>query len=401
MTFSLLHESLQNALKTNHIASPTEIQDQTIPKVLQQHSVLAVAKTGQGKTLAFALPILNALIASKASFFALVIAPTRELAVQIGEVFERFGAEIGLKTAVLIGGVDMSVQQVRLGLRPHVVVGTPGRVLDHFANSRGINFKNFRFLVLDECDKLLDMDFESDILAISRKLSKTRQNLLFTATYSKKVKNLQAQTSQNALVINTSQDEQKTNQNLIQFLISTPLSEKFYTLIPLLLEFNAKTIIFCNKISDVSKVFQVLKALNFGVCELHGQMQQKLRSASLQAFSADSTQILVATDVAGRGIDVSDVQLVVNFEVPPKAQEYVHRVGRAGRAGRSGVCVTFVSQAEIAVFQEIEKNVGVRMTKKVVSRELIEEWRERVRGAERGVDKCVAGRKSGEKADLR
>lgn len=196
-----------------------------------------IAKTGQGKTAAYVLPILQNLLTRPQIYHTLVIAPTRELAVQIAEVFRQFGQSSGLRTAVLVGGIEMSRQQIELAKKPHVIIGTPGRILDHFTNTRGFSLQHLKFLVLDECDKLLDMDFEKDIDQIIKSINKKRQTLMFTATFSQRIRMLKERVS-SAVIIKQSQDEQKTNAELKQYMVVSPALDKPNVLIQLLEEQN-------------------------------------------------------------------------------------------------------------------------------------------------------------------
>ncbi|CAL6088952.1 ATP-dependent_rRNA helicase RRP3 [Hexamita inflata] len=390
--FELLHQNLQDAIKSVGFTKPTEVQQKTMPIALAGKDVCGIAKTGQGKTASYVLPALNHLLQKPQAYHTLVIAPTRELAIQIMEVFMQFGKSSGLRVSILVGGIDMSRQQIELAKKPHIIIGTPGRILDHFANTKGFNLAALKFLILDECDKLLDMDFERDLDQIIKKLNKARQTLLFTATFSNKIKLLKERVSSGQVIQLSTDDNEKTNAELKQLMAVTPQLDKLGVTIQLLNEFRLKTIIFCNKVVDVSKIYHTLKQMKFNVSMLHGQMSQEARLQNLKQFKDQSTKILVATDVAARGLDIDDVEFIINYSIPQIAKEYIHRVGRTARAGNAGLSMCIVTQTDIAAFQAIEDHTGVQMEKYQYDKNKVNQLRDEVNAAVKVAEQVIKGK---------
>ncbi|KAL3926388.1 MAG: hypothetical protein SGPRY_003319, partial [Prymnesium sp.] len=326
--------------------APSAIQRDAIPYALAGRDIIGLAETGSGKTAAFALPILHHLLIKPQPLFALVVSPTRELAFQIGEQFEALGSVIGVKCGVAVGGVDMVAQAIMLAKRPHVVVGTPGRLVDHLQNTKGFSIRALRFLVLDEADKLLNMDFEKELDVILHAAPKERNTYLFSATMTSKVKKLQRASLSNPVKVEVS-SKYATVKQLIQQYLFVPAKHKDCYLAYVCNELAGHSaIIFTSTCAATQRVALMLRSLGFPAIPLHGQLSQAKRLASLNKFKAGERTILIATDVASRGLDIPSVDLVINYELPNNSKDYIHRVGRTARAGRAGRAVTIVSQYE-------------------------------------------------------
>eukprot|EP00914_Ancora_sagittata_P033158 GHVO01066917.1.p1 GENE.GHVO01066917.1~~GHVO01066917.1.p1 ORF type:complete len:389 (+),score=57.58 GHVO01066917.1:26-1192(+) len=320
--------------------SPTLIQAKVMEHALAGRDLIGLAETGSGKTGAFMLPIVHKLLETPRRFFALVLSPTRELCTQIAEVAAGIGATIGVEVATLIGGLDMVTQSLALSKKPHIIVGSPGRVIDHLDNTKGFSLKAIRFLVLDEADRLLSMDFEEAINTIIKTCPTDRQTFLFSATMTSKVSKLQrASLKEPAKIeVNTKYTTVKGLKQSFKFI---PQKFKYSYIYTLLSQFNAcSSIIFSNTCIDAMKIAIMLRKLGLQAICLHGRMTQPQRMGALNAFKSTSKNILVATEVGSRGLDIPNVDMVVNFDVPMSSKDYVHRVGRTARAGKVGKSVT-------------------------------------------------------------
>ncbi|KAK2077242.1 hypothetical protein QBZ16_004876 [Prototheca wickerhamii] len=309
--------------------SPSEIQAQSIPIVLKGQDVIGLAQTGSGKTGAFTLPILQDLLANPQHFFALVLSPTRELAIQIAEQVEALGSGIGVKTAALVGGIDMMSQAIQLAKRPHVIVGTPGRV----------------------ADRLLNMDFEKEIDTVVKAIPRERRTQLFSATMTSKVAKLQRACLRNPARVEAAA-KNSTVDTLRQEYLFVPAKYKECYLVFLLTDLaSTSAIVFARTCDAVRRTALLLRNLGFGAVPIHGQMSQSKRLAAMAKFKTGERTILVATDVASRGLDIPSVDLV----------DYVHRVGRTARAGRSGRAVTLVTQYDVELYQKVEQVIGKKL----------------------------------------
>ncbi|KAL4442077.1 hypothetical protein ABPG77_011338 [Micractinium sp. CCAP 211/92] len=376
-------EQLAEAAAALGWKSPSSIQEQAVPLVLQDKDVIGLAQTGSGKTGAFALPILQHLLDKPQALFALVLSPTRELAIQIAEQFEALGAGIGVKCAVLVGGIDMMAQAISLAKRPHIVVGTPGRVVDHLSNTKGFSLKGLKHLVLDEADRLLNMDFEQEIDQILKVIPKERRTQLFSATMTSKVAKLQRACLRDPVKVEVA-SKYSTVETLRQQYMFVPAKHKDCYLAFVLTELAGSTsIIFTRTCDSTRKLALMLRNLGFGAVPIHGQMSQPKRLAALNKFKAGDRNILIATDVASRGLDIPSVDVVINYDVPTNSKDYVHRVGRTARAGRSGRSVTIVTQYDVELYQKIEALIGLRMEQYPAEQEAVLLLLERVGEAQR------------------
>ena len=356
-------EELCSACKQLGWTKPSKIQAEAIPVALEGKDVIGLAETGSGKTGAFALPVLQSLLASPQGLYCLVLTPTRELAYQISEQFEALGSVIGVKCAVIIGGIDMMTQAIMLAKKPHIVIATPGRLVDHLENTKGFNLRNLKYLIMDEADRILNMDFEEEVDKILKVIPKQRNTYLFSATMTKKVQKLQRASLQNPVKVEVS-NKFSTVEKLQQYYMFIPQKFKESYLVYLLNELAGNSfMIFCSTCANTTRIAIILRNLGLNAIPLHGQMSQSKRLGSLNKFKSKDYPILVSTDVASRGLDIPHVDVVLNYDIPTHSKDYIHRVGRTARAGRAGRAVTFVTQYDVELFQRIEFLIGKKLPK--------------------------------------
>jgi superfamily II DNA/RNA helicase len=343
--------------------TPTPIQDQAIPHVLARRDVLGIAQTGTGKTAAFVLPMLTMLEQGRARARmprTLILEPTRELAAQVEESFNKYGAKQKLNVALLIGGVSFDDQDTKLVRGVDVLIATPGRLLDHFERGR-LLLTGVELLVIDEADRMLDMGFIPDIERICKLVPFTRQTLFFTATMPAEIRRITEQFLHNPVRVEVSRPA-TTVATITQNLVKTGREphEKRETLRRLIrsAEGLKNAIIFCNRKREVALLHRSLMRHGFSAVALHGDMDQSARMAALDQFRRGEVNLLVASDVAARGLDIPDVSHVFNFDVPHHPDDYVHRIGRTGRAGRSGTALTIVAPSDSKSVGAIEKLIG-------------------------------------------
>ncbi len=339
--FNVNHLIKQNLLNKGFI-SPSPIQDKTIAPIIDGKDVIGLADTGTGKTAAFAIPLLDKIMLKNVRL--LVIAPTRELAQQIDEEFRWIAKGSNLNSAILIGGTNIGGQLRDLRRQPQIVIGTPGRIKDHFERG-SLNLASFSLVVLDEVDRMLDMGFINDVKAILNQLSPVRQSLFFSATLAQPIKDLINGFSKDPFTVSTKSGE--TSENVHQDVVYVNGGyDKLDKLNGLLKSGEIKkAIIFDDTQRQVEKLSLDLSGLGFRVDAIHGGRSQGQRQRSLAKFKRNEVDILVATDVAARGIDVVDITHVINYSTPNSYSDYIHRIGRAGRAGKIGYALTFVDKA--------------------------------------------------------
>jgi superfamily II DNA/RNA helicase len=344
--------------------TPTPIQEQAIPHVLARRDVLGIAQTGTGKTAAFTLPMLTMLEKGRARARmprTLILEPTRELAAQVEENFIKYGVNNKLNVALIIGGVSFDDQDTKLMRGVDVLIATPGRLLDHFERGR-LLLTGVELLVIDEADRMLDMGFIPDIERICKLVPFTRQTLFFTATMPPEIQRITEQFLHNPVRVEVSKPA-TTVSNTTQLLVRSGREphDKRDTLRRLIrsAEGMKNAIIFCNRKRDVATLHRSLLRHGFSVQALHGDMDQSARTAALDQFRKNEVTLLVASDVAARGLDIPDVSHVYNFDAPIHADDYVHRIGRTGRAGRSGTAITIVAGSnDTKAVAAIEKLIG-------------------------------------------
>lgn len=337
-----IHTLLKSNLTTKGFDTPTPIQDQTIPAGLLGKDIVGIANTGTGKTAAFAIPVLHQLMQDE-NKRALIMAPTRELAQQIEDQCRSIAKGSGLYGALLIGGVAMGPQLSDLRYQPHIVIGTPGRIKDHMEQGT-LDLSGFNIVVLDEVDRMLDMGFIHDITFILNKAARPRQSFFFSATLDGRVKTIIEGFSADPVHISVKTGDTSDNveQNIVTYGSPHEKIEKLHEL--LIQEKVIKTLVFDDTHRSVEKLCTELQARGFGSDAIHGGKSQAQRQRALNRFRGNQVNVLVATDVAARGIDVSDITHVVNYSTPQSYQDYVHRIGRAGRAGRKGHALTFIER---------------------------------------------------------
>ncbi|KAF7795000.1 hypothetical protein EIP86_006144 [Pleurotus ostreatoroseus] len=364
-----LIDPLLEAVEQLKFTKPTDIQAECIPHALAGRDIIGVASTGSGKTAAFALPILQKLWDSPQGLFACVISPTHELAFQIAQQFEALGSAIGVRCGVIVGGGDDSIRQaILLAKRPHVIVATPGRLLYHLHNTKGFNLRNLKFLVLDEADRLLDLDFGKEIDQILTVLPKERTTYLFSATMTTKVSKLQRASLTDPIRVEVS-TKYATVSTLLQYYVFYPLVYKETLLVYLMNELVSHSIIiFTRTVANTQRIAMILRTLGFSAVPLHGQLNQSERLGALGRFKSGGRNILVATDVASRyvepnaiGLDIPSVDFVINYDVPMHSKDYIHRVGRTARAGRAGQAITIVTQYDVELIQRLETTINKKL----------------------------------------
>jgi superfamily II DNA/RNA helicase len=356
-----LSDELLSAVTAAGYDEPTPIQAQAIPSILMMRDIIGIAQTGTGKTASFVLPMIDILAQGRARARmprSLILEPTRELAAQVAENFEKYGKNHKLSMALLIGGVSMGDQQKALEKGVDVLIATPGRLMDLFGRGN-ILLNGCELLVIDEADRMLDMGFIPDIEEICTKLPATRQTLLFSATMPPPIKKLADKFLSNPKYIEVARPA-SSNINIDAKLVNVLPAKKREVLRDLIRQEDVHTaIIFCNRKTTVRELNKSLQQHGFRSGEIHGDIDQATRQRQLEAFKAGTINLLVASDVAARGLDIKGVSHVFNFDAPWHADDYVHRIGRTGRAGAKGKAFTFVTKADEEAIENIEKLIGI------------------------------------------
>lgn len=350
------------ALEKMGFEEATPIQEQTIPYALEGRDVIGQAQTGTGKTAAFGIPMIETFQRIDRKIQGIVVAPTRELAIQVAEEINHLGKVKGIRALPIYGGQHMPRQIRALKERPHIVVATPGRLLDHM-NRRTIRVNDVKIVVLDEADEMLNMGFIDDIQNILQNIPKTRQTLLFSATMPKEIRDIATNLMKDPKEIKVKAKE-LTVKNINQYFIEIPEQRKFDTLTNHLDIYAPElAIVFSRTKKRVDEIAEGLQIRGFRAEGIHGDLTQRQRINVLNKFKRGQIEVLVATDVAARGLDISGVTHVYNFDIPQDPESYVHRIGRTGRAGRTGEALSFVTPREIAHLQVIQ-----RVTKSKINR---------------------------------
>lgn len=351
--------------------SPTAIQQQVIPLILKNEDILAQAQTGSGKTAAFVLPILNALLAKpsvkKASIKVLVLTPTRELTLQVAEVFKILSQDFEQKPKVvsIIGGESLSKQLIQVQKGCDIVVATSGRLLDIVAKKQ-ISFAHLNYFVLDEADKMLDLNFTQELENILNILPKKRQNLLFSATFSQKILDIASKITQNPVQVSI-QNKEAPVETLNQRVIKVDKVNKSALLRHLIktLSLGQMLVFMANKRSCDNIAFK-FKKYGFNAESFHGDLTQEERNFTLDEYKNKKTDILFATDIAARGLDIKTIECVVNYDLPRSAADYLHRIGRTARAGKDGLAITLLSSEDFEHFKLIEKRCNINVKKEEI-----------------------------------
>lgn len=362
-----LSEPLLRALSDAGYTAPTPIQHQAIPFVLSGRDLLAAAQTGTGKTAGFTVPILQRLAdhpaGGKRPVRALILTPTRELAAQVGESVRKYGAHLmpRLKSEVVFGGVKINPQMMRLRGGVDILTATPGRLLDLVAQN-AVKLSEVEVLVLDEADRMLDMGFIRDINKILALLPKKRQNLLFSATFSADIRKLTENVLKNPVKIEVAVENAAAD-TVEQVAYKVHKTAKT-ALLTHLIKSNEwqQVLVFTSTKHGANRLTQKLNDAQISAKAIHGNKSQGARTSALADFKAGDIQVLVATDVAARGIDIAKLPHVVNYELPRSSADYVHRIGRTGRAGRGGLAVSLISDEETSALKQVEKLIGAKIT---------------------------------------
>ena len=355
-----LHPQLQKGIEKAGLKKPTDIQFKVIPHILKGEDVLAVAQTGTGKTAAFAIPVLHQLHVQKQrsrrqdGVRCLVMVPTHELALQVAEVFNNLGKHTAVKTLALIGGVDQAPQIASLEKGVDVLVATPGRLFDLISQGH-MRTSRIQMLILDEADHMLDLGFIHDIRDLQRKIPYNRQTMFFSATINGRIKKLAYNlVNKDAIRIQFSPKD-PVSKNVDHFVSFVEMDDKRFFLERVIREHpNSKVLVFVRTKVRAERVAKAMERVSIESLTLHGDKDQKARNEVLNTFKRGNIQVLIATDISARGIDIPNVEYVVNYDLPDKAENYVHRVGRTGRAKNRGQAVSFCSPGEKEMLQEIE-----------------------------------------------
>ena len=370
MSFSTLGLSapLLKAIQEQGYTEPTPIQKQAIPVILARKDILAGAQTGTGKTAGFTLPLLELLSRAKPEkqkqhhVRALILTPTRELAAQVGESVAVYGKHLPFKSTIIFGGVKINPQIIQLRKGVDIVIATPGRLLD-LMNQKVVDLSKVEFLILDEADRMLDMGFINDIKKILAILPKQRQNLLFSATYSEEIKQLSDRLLNSPTLIEVARRNTAT-ETVKQTVYPVDKERKKELLIHLIKEGDWKQIlVFTRTKHGANRLSEQLEKEGISSAAIHGNKSQNARTKALDDFKKGEVRVLVATDIAARGIDIDQLPHVVNYELPNVSEDYVHRIGRTGRAGRGGEAISLVCVDELEYLQNIEKLIKIDIQK--------------------------------------
>lgn len=369
---SELNSKLLETLESIGFHQPTGIQQAAIPKALSGNDIFASAQTGTGKTAAFLLPVLSQLAADTNKNFkgphALILVPTRELAEQVSKEVVRFSRNLPhIKTVCIYGGMPYREQNAMLSRPYHILVATPGRLIDHVQRGK-INLSNVKYFVLDEADRMLDMGFINDVERIAEQTSKTRQTLLFSATLSPRIKKISEKLQNNPFQI-VIQADHTSDGKIDQHLYFVDNMEHKIRLLDTLCEDPElkQAIIFTSTKIQADRLTHTLQNKGFSCASLHGDINQRNRNLTLKGLRLGKIQILIATDVAARGIDVTTLTHVINFDVPRQAEDFIHRIGRTGRAGADGIAITFATYSEKGILATINRLTGKEMEVRVLA----------------------------------
>lgn len=363
-----IRPSLQKRLKALGFLHPTPIQYKAIPVANNGEDLVGIAQTGSGKTLAFSLPMLQRIADTKR--MGLVLLPTRELAVQVQETLNKVAGAAGLRTALIIGGTSPGPQIRQLKQKPHIIIATPGRLID-LIEQKHASIKNVGTLVLDEADRMLDMGFAPQLNQIMRLIPGDRQTMLFSATMPDEITKIAHQYMKEPLRVEVAKPG-TTADKIDQEVFLVERGDKLQLLERLLNEYHGTILIFSRTKHGASKIARQVRKMGHKTDELHSNRSQNQRQKALKGFSSGKYRVLVATDIAARGIDVSNIELVINFDLPDQIDDYVHRIGRTGRAGREGKAISFASPDQKRDIQQIQKLIKIELPIKSPSGKALE-----------------------------
>ena len=360
-----LSQEILHALEIMGYETPTEVQEQVLPLVLAGRDIIVQAQTGSGKTAAFAIPICNKIVLEQKNPQVLVLTPTRELAVQVQEDIANIGRFSRIRAAAVYGQQPIYMQKRQLRQRVHVIVATPGRILDHLQRGN-VTFAEIKYLVLDEADEMLNMGFIDQVQTILQLIPNNRVTMLFSATMPDAIETICFQYMQSPERIEVA-SKNPTTARIEQFYYTVDEDGKFDCLSQIINNQRPDAcIVFCHTRDKVEQLCHRMKSQGYNCWTLHGGMEQKDRLATMQSFKNREFPFLIATDVAGRGIDIEELSLVINYDVPVEKEKYVHRIGRTGRIDNDGVAITLVSPNEMKMLHEIEDYVGYQIPEKTI-----------------------------------
>lgn len=348
---------LLKRIETLGFKHPTPIQFKAIPIATSGEDVVGIAQTGSGKTLAFSVPMLQHIAATKK--IGLVLLPTRELAVQVDETLRKLGSSLGLRTALIIGGVNPHPQRIQLRKKPHIIIATPGRLIDHI-QQKNVSLAKVGILILDEADRMLDMGFAPQLDTILSSVPSDHQTMLFSATMPDEIAVIAKKYMKKPLRIEVAKHG-TTADNIDQEVFIVPKNEKEQLLGKLLKEYKGSVLIFSRTKHGAKKISRNVKQMGHTADELHSNRSQNQRQIALKGFSNGRFRVLVATDIAARGIDVEDIELVINYDLPEQIEDYIHRIGRTGRAGKSGKAISFAAPEQKGDIQQIQKLINLTL----------------------------------------
>jgi len=351
-------EKLLETIKTLGMESPTPIQAKSIPIAIEGKDLIGIAQTGTGKTLAFSVPMIQRLALYKGR--GLVLLPTRELAIQVDENLRKYGASLGIRTTVLIGGENIQRQYASLRRKPHIIIGTPGRINDHLERG-SIKLNDVKVLVLDEADMMFDMGFAPQIEKILKQVPKERQTLLFSATMPNEIIKLAANHMATPVRVEVAPAGQMAD-GINQEIFIVQKQDRLEQLEKLLRDSTGSVLIFCRTKHGVKNLVSKVQLMGVDVAEIHSNRSLEQRRKAMAGFKSGRYRVLAATDIAARGIDVNNIELVINFDLPEHAEDYVHRVGRTGRAGKTGRAISFAGPNEMRQIRQIEKLIKRTIT---------------------------------------
>lgn len=360
-----IKENILEAIEKLGYDKPSIVQKEVIPLISKGKDVIVRSETGSGKTAAFGIPICGGVQIEERSPQALILTPTRELSIQVKEDISNIGRFNKIRCSAIYGKQPISVQIRELKQRVHIVVGTPGRVLDHIKRET-IDLSKIKYFVIDEADKMLNMGFIDQVQEIIEKLPTKRTSLLFSATMSPEIEELGEKYMKNPKIVEIV-NESLTVDKTEQYFIKVPQAEKFKLLVnTLYIEKPDSLIIFCNTKDEVDNLTNQIKELNYPCSCIHGGMEQKDRTDTMKKFKRGEFPILIATDVAARGIHIDDISHVINYDIPLEKESYVHRIGRTGRAGKNGKAITFVTTYQLRFLENIEDYINFKIDEKPI-----------------------------------
>ena len=366
-----LNKIIEKSLEENLYITPTAIQKKVIPLVLQSNDIIAKAQTGSGKTAAFVLPILNHyslnIKEGKSKIRTLVLAPTRELTLQIADIFKTLGSNLtpNLKIVSVIGGKSIGDQLLDIQKGCDIVVATAGRLLD-IIDKKQINLDNLEFFVLDEADKMLDLGFAEELELILKQLPKKRQNLLFSATYPPKMKQIASMITTNAIEVSI-QDEQPTVELIKQRVIEVNMENR-NPLLRELISSNSweRVLVFMANNRAANNIAAKFRKYNINAQSFHGDLTQEDREYTLKEFKDKKIKVLFSSDIAARGLDIDNISCIINFDLPRSPADYIHRIGRSGRAGKEGLAISFITLENSEHFKLIEKRANIKLEREQI-----------------------------------